>query len=133
SGWAWAMPARARTSSSDTMRDMDWVSGHSSRGGIVTRIRRDRKSVLAGRASDEWHEHSSLARPANGSLACGAGSYTLNLIARGVRRPRTESKPWDLIRIMPAWESEPPHLRAHFPIAYRSRLAEVHRHAALPV
>jgi hypothetical protein len=27
-----------------------------------------------------------------------------------------ESKPWDLIRIMPAWESEPPFSSAHSPI-----------------
>jgi len=30
----------------------------------------------------------------------------MEYIARGARRSRAESKPWDLIRVMPAWESE---------------------------
>src|SRR5437588_7090284 len=34
-------------------------------------------------------------------------------IARGVRRGRAESKPWDLIRFIPAWESEPFSTGAH--------------------
>src|SRR5438876_825501 len=36
------------------------------------------------------------------------------VIARGVRAKRAESRPWDLIRLIPAWESEPFLLMALF-------------------